>query len=537
MTNHLRESTPVMSRRSMLRYAGLLGVAAGIGTTLSACGGPKSTNATGEQKSTITAVIGYGNNQSWDPTQTASAFSMAAILHSYEALVEGDPISREPYAALAKALPADVSGTSLKFELRDGAKWHDGKPVTADDVVFTYQRVLDPKENVAIRAYFSLWLQEVKKAGDNAVEFVLKFPFPYVLERIQIAKIMPKHVFDGKWDDATAGKVVGSGPYKVTEQAPLSHTSFEKFADYNGPRPAVFETMLWKSIVEAPARVATISGATPQAQIAENIPAENVAALTKAGRTVEQAEGMNMLWMLFNTAKAPFDDKLVRQALHYAIDSDKMVKIGLKGAGTPATSFINPALAASQPAALDFGYDPDKAKALLKQAGVSNLKVTLNTSNTTVVASCVNVIKEGWDAIGVNTTLDAADTKALFSKLDGGADFQVVVSTGNPQQFGVDPDLLVRAFYGRESLWSKTYARWTSKDAEAFYALQDTAAKEPDETKRTALVKKLMDELSTQAVFYPIVFTKMGTAWDPKKISGVKAQGYPGINLLQVKTV
>lgn len=537
MTNRLPASGPVMNRRSMLRYSGLLGIAAGIGTTLAACGGPQSTNATGDSKTALTAVIGYGNNGSWDPTQTASAFGMAGNLHAYESLVDGDPITREPYAALAKEVPTDLSGTSLKFELRDGAKWHDGQPVTADDVVFTYQRVLDPKENVGIRAYFSLWLKEVKKTGDNSVEFVLNFPFAYALQRIQIAKIMPKHVFDGHWDDAKAGKVVGSGPYKVTEQAPLSHTSFEKFADYNGPRPAVFQTMLWKSIVDASARVAAISGASPQVQIEDNVPAENVDALKQAGREVGMADGMNNLWLMFNTTKAPFDNKLVRQALHYAIDTDKMVKIGLKGAGTPAKAFINTELEGSQPAKIDFAYDPDKAKALLKEAGVSGLKITLNTSNTTVVASCVNVIKEGWDAIGVQTTLDANDTVALFSKLDGGLEFQAVASTGNPQQFGIDPDLLIRAFYGTDSIWSKTYARWTNDDAKAFYAAQDVAAKEPDEAKRKELVKGLLDTLAEQAVFYPIVFTKLGTAWDPKKISGVKPQGYPGINLLQVKSV
>jgi peptide/nickel transport system substrate-binding protein len=403
--------------------------------------------------------------------------------------------------------------------------------------VFTFDRILDPKANVLVRAYFSLWLKQVKKVDDKNVEFVLNFPFAYALQRIQIAKIMPKHVFDGKWDDAKGGKVVGSGPYKVTEQAALSHTSFEKFADYNGPRPAVYKTMLWKSIVDAAPRVASISGASPEAQIVDNIPAENVDALKKAGRTVDLADGMNNLWLMFNTKHAPFDNKLVRQALHYAIDGKQMVAIGLKGAGTPATSFINPALPSSQPASENFSYDPAKAKQLLQQAGITNMKVTLNSSNTSLVASCVNVIKAGWDAIGVQTTLNTADTKALFSKLDGGADFQVVASTGNPEQFGIDPDLLIRSYYGPDSLWSKTYARWDSADAQALYALQDQAAKEPDETKRNQLVKQLLDQLSEQAVFYPVVFTKLGTAWDPKKISDVKAQGYPGINVLQVKTV
>lgn len=522
------------NRRDMLRFTGLAGVAAAFSSSLAACGGPASTNATGSTVDSITAVIGYGNNQTWDPLQTASAFSMAAILHSYESLVEGDPITRESYAGLAKELPKDVTGTSFKVELRSGAKWHDGQPVTADDVVFTFTRALDPKENVLVRTFLVPWLTEVKKVDDSTVEFVLTKPFPYVLERLQTIKICPKHVFDGKWADAVTGKVVGSGPYKVVEQAPLSFTRFEKFDDYNGPRPAVYKKMLWNSIVEAAPRVAKISGAKPAAQIAENIPPANAEQLQKDGRTVQFADGGNNLWLMFNTTHAPFDNKLVRQALHHAIDREKMIKVGLKGKGSAGTSFINPKLPESQAAANDLSYDPDKAKDLLRQAGITSLSVTLSTTNTTLVADCVNVIKEGWDAIGVQTTLDSQDTKALFSKLDSGFDFQVVATTQNAQQFGNDPDLQIRYYYAGAGVAVK-YARWTGPDQQQLMSLLDEAAAETDAGKRDKTTKKSLDLLADQAVVYPLVFTQLGTAWDPKTISGVRAQGYPGLNLNQAK--
>ncbi|MET9263979.1 ABC transporter substrate-binding protein [Amycolatopsis sp. NPDC004079] len=523
------------NRRALLRYAGLAGAAAAVSSTLAACGGPASTNKTGSSSGSVTAVIGYGNNQTWDPLQTASAFAMAAILHSYESLVEGDPVTREPFPGLAKALPTDLKSTKLRFEIRDGAKWHDGQPVTADDVVFTYARVLDPKENVLIHSFFSQWLQSVSKVDAKTVEFGLKFAFPYALQRIQICKIVPKHVFENNWKAAAAGKVVGSGPYKITEQAPLSHTTFEKFADYNGPRPAAYDKMLWKSIVDSAPRVAAVSGAKPDAQIAENIPPANAEQLRKAGRTVEFADGGNNLFLLFNTKHSPFSDKRVRQALHYAIDKKKMIEIGLRGTGTAGTSFINPKLPGSQPAAQDFNFNPEKAKQLLAEAGVSGLKISLSTTNTSLVLDCVKVIKEGWDAIGVQTTLDSQDTKALFSKLDNGDDFQVVATTNNPLQFGNDPDLLIRYYYDAQSVLMTKYARWNGDDTTALLALQDKAAAETDETKRNGLYKQLLDQISEQAVIYPIVFTQMGTAWDPKAISGVRAQGYPGIYLNQAK--
>ena len=76
------------------------------------------------------------------------------------------------YAALATEVPADLNATSWKFTLRDGAKWHDGQPVTADDVVFTFQRILDPKLKVLTYNFFASWLKEVKKVDEKSVELV-----------------------------------------------------------------------------------------------------------------------------------------------------------------------------------------------------------------------------------------------------------------------------------------------------------------------------------------------------------------------------
>lgn len=519
---------------SMLSRRGLAVVLlAALG--LAACGGPASSDSSADT-GTLTAVIGYGNNQSWDPTQTASAFSMAAFTNVYEPLVAGDPITREPEAALA-AVPTEVDGETITFVLREGAKWSDGQPVTAQDVAFTYARILDPEENVQLRAFFSGWLDEVVAKDEATVEFRLKRPFQYALQRVQTAMIVPQHVFDGKWDEAAAGKTLGSGPYKVTEQAALDHTTFVKNDQYNGEHPAQYDTMVWRSIVDAAPRVAAISGARPGAQIADNIPPANIDQLTKDGREVEAVQGQNNVFLMFNTTQKPFDDKRVRQALHYAIDKEKVVQVALKGQGVAATSYLNPELEAYQKASTDFAYNPDKAKQLLQEAGVTNLSVTLNSTNTSLVADTINVIKEGWDAVGVNTTLNPQDTKALFSKLDGGEDYQVVAASGNPQQFGNDPDLIERFYYSPESLWSSSYAKFSGPEAQALYEQMDKAAYAADEAVATTENKKVLDTIAEEAVLYPVVFTRLVTAWVPDRIEGIQPQGYPGINVIRAQRV
>ncbi|MFF7307399.1 ABC transporter substrate-binding protein [Streptomyces sp. NPDC008137] len=532
---------PAPHRRTFLKYTGALGAAAAVSASLSACSsGPESTNETGGGDGadrTLTAVIGYGNDGSWDPTQTASAFCMAANNHIYEGLLDTDPISREPYAALATEVPKDPDSTSWRFALRAGAKFHDGKPVTADDVVFVFERILDPDTQTLAKGFFASWLKEVRKIDARNVELVLKFPFPDGLSRLTLAKIMPKHVFSepGGWDDAIKGKAIGSGPYRQTAHHPKSNTTFEAFADYNGPRKPAFRKMNWLTIVDAAPRVAKISGSSAGAQIADNIPYANIGQLESGGLTVAGGAGMNNLFLMFNTKHKPFDDVRVRQALHYAIDTEKMVEVALKGRGKPSSSFLDESNPSYRRAKTVYDYDPDKAKALLKAAGVKGLSIEILAVNVSWIVDCLPTVKSSWDAIGVRTTLSPQETTAVFTKMDQKQDYQVVAAASNPNQFGLDADLIMHYNYGPENLWMQ-YTRWAGNSvAKALFKDMDRATREPDAAKKTAMVQDYIDVVAEQAVLYPVVHNELMTAWNPERLSGIRPQPYPGINLLQAK--
>ncbi|MFF3511005.1 ABC transporter substrate-binding protein [Streptomyces sp. NPDC002573] len=534
---------PAPDRRAFLRYSGALGAAAALSSSLAACSsGPESTNDTGSEggrNRTLTAVIGYGNDGSWDPTQTASAFCMAANNHIYEGLLDTDPITREPYAALATEVPEDTGSTSWRFTLREGAKFHDGQPVTADDVVFVFDRILDPRTQTLAKGFFASWLSEVRKVDARTVELVLKFPFPDGLSRLTLAKVMPKHVFSrpGAWDDAIKGLAVGSGPYRQTAHHPKSNTTFEAFADYNGPRRPAFKKMNWLTIVDAAPRVARISGTAAGAQIADNIPYANIRQLTASGMTVRGGAGMNNLFLMFNTRHKPFDDVRVRQALHYAIDTGKMVEVALKGHGKPSSSFLNEGNPAYRRAKTVYDHDPDRAKALLKQAGVSGLKIDVLAVNVSWIVDCLPTIKASWDAIGVQTTLSPQETTAVFTKMDQKQDYQVVAAASNPNQFGLDADLIMHYNYGPQNLWMG-YARWADNPvARKLFTDMDRATRESDPARKTAMIQDYIDVVAEQAVLYPVVHNELMTAWNPRKLTGIRAQPYPGINLLQAKWI
>jgi peptide/nickel transport system substrate-binding protein len=238
---------------------------------------------------------------------------------------------------------------------------------------------------------------------------------------------------------------------------------------------------------------------------------------------------------MFNTGQKPFDDKRVRQALLYAVDTGKMVDIALKGHGTPSTSFLNEQNPSYAKAKTVYSYDPDRAKALLADAGVKNLAVNLMAVNVSWVVDCLTAIANSWEAVGIKTSLEPQDTAALFTKMDQSQNYQVVAAASNPNQFGLDADLILRYNYTAGGTWMK-YTKWdSSADAKALFALMDRATQEPDKAKKLDLVHQYLDIIADQAVLYPVVHNELITAWNGKKLNGVQPQPYPGINLLRAK--
>jgi peptide/nickel transport system substrate-binding protein len=237
------------SRRNFLKLSGAVGAAAAFTATLSACGGAASTT-TGNAANTaavnkdliIEAGISYALSTGFDPLSSSGATPMAANLHIFEGLIELHPATRQPYNALAATDPKKINDTTYQVTIRDGAKFHDGSPVTTEDVAFSFTRVMDPA-NKSLFSQFIPFIQDVKPLDAKTVEFTLKYAFPGFGPRISVVKIVPKALAtDLKAFDA---KPIGSGPYKLVSAVKDDKIVFEAFADYNGPKPALAKGMTW----------------------------------------------------------------------------------------------------------------------------------------------------------------------------------------------------------------------------------------------------------------------------------------------------
>ncbi|WP_210064573.1 ABC transporter substrate-binding protein [Pseudarthrobacter sp. PvP004] len=522
------------SRRNFLKLSGAVGAAAAFTASLSACGGAASTT-TGATTNTaavnkdliIEAGISYALSTGFDPLSSSGATPMAANLHIFEGLLELHPATRQPYNALAASDPKKVNDTTYQVTIREGAKFHDGSPVTTEDVAFSFTRVMDPA-NKSLFSQFIPFIQDVKPLDAKTVEFTLKYAFPGFGPRISVVKIVPKALAtDLKAFDAAP---VGSGPYKLVSAVKDDKIVFEAFADYNGPKPALAKGMTWLLLSDAAARVTAVQSGRVQA--IEDVPYLDVDGL-KSKVKVESVQSFGLLFLMFNCAKAPFDNKLVRQALHYGMDKEAIIKKALFGNAKAATSYFQEGHPDYVKAKNVYGFDTSKAEELLKQAGVTSLEFELLTTDTAWVKDVAPLILESWNKIpGVKVTVKSLQSGALYSDRVGKGDFSVVAAPGDPSVFGNDADLLLSWFYSGAT-WMDKRAFWTTPERTKLQELMNKGSQASgDEAKK--IVGEIVDMVSDEVPLYPVFHRQLPSAWDEKKLNGFQPLPTTGLSFIDV---
>ncbi|PWH05085.1 ABC transporter substrate-binding protein [Brachybacterium endophyticum] len=532
--------TPQTTRRSLLRSAGFLTAAAGIAGTVGACaprdGGSTSSDSGGsaaaeaKKDGTIHAAISYelGTN-GYDPMTTSAALTVAVNWHTLEGLTELHPVTHEVYAALATELPKSDSD-SVEVALRDGATFHDGSPVTADDVVFSFERVLDPK-NASLYASFIDFVEKVEKKDDSTVAISLAHPVSILAERLSVVKIVPKAAVQ-KDPKAFDAEPVGSGPYTMTDNGASSKkVAFERFEDYNGPQPAKAAKMEWQIIPDASTRTNAMQSKTAQA--IDSVPYLSIDQLKGSG-TVESPLGFGLLFAMFNNSEDnPFHDVRNRQALLYAIDMDKVIKDGLAGQATAATCFVQKDHPDYKKASTVYSLDLDTAKSLFKETGLT--KFRLLATDHDWVKQCTPIIQQSLEAAGVSIEFSEKQSADVYNTIDGKPDsYDVVIAPGDPSVFGTDPDLLMRWWYFTDT-WTDTRMHWKgSKGYEEITGLLKKGMSELDADKQKEIWQNTFDALSEEVPLYPLFHRNAPTAWDPETLAGFEPTSLTGLSFVGV---
>ena len=271
-----------------------------------------------------------------------------------------------------------INPTTYEFTLRQGIKFHNGDPLTADDVVFTFKRVLEKGGlggKSSPRKGLLGPLAKAEKAGDNKVRFVLDKPFPTLLQALVHFQIVPQKYIEKVGVDGFGKKPVGAGPFKFVRGKLDSEVVLRRFDDYYGGAPdlppvgaAQAKTVVFRTMPESSTRVAALLAG--EVHIIQAVPADLLSKLQSSDRVkVLTAQGTRCFHIELNTSKPPFNDIKVRKALNHAINWDLILKNIYQGhAERLATCFL-PSGFGYNPALKPVKYDQDLARKLLKEAG------------------------------------------------------------------------------------------------------------------------------------------------------------------------
>jgi peptide/nickel transport system substrate-binding protein len=375
-----------------------------------------------------------------DPPMFTDVYSNYVSSQIHETLFEvNHEMKIVPLLAEKLEQPND---TTYLITLRKGVKFHNGEELTADDVKFTYTRVMDPatkspRANNLTDAIESA--DKIEAVDKNTVKITLKSPFAPFLERMTAGalQILNKKAVDAGGADY-AHKPVGTGPFKYVEWKTGEYAKLERHADYWGEK-AKLDKVTFRPIPDANTRMAELeSGGIDYLM---QIPFEEIASVKQAGKfDVQVVDAINISYMAYNTQKAPLNDANLRRAMNYAVNKQEIFDTIYAGLGAVAVTPLNPSNWAHNPNVEPYKYDPAKAKELLAKSAYKGepLELAFNqATETPKVAERIQAqVKEN---LGINLVLKPMEWGAFLTYIRGGDQHQMFLLgwSGNADPDGI----------------------------------------------------------------------------------------------------
>ena len=288
----------------------------------------------------------------------------------FNGLTKPDERTQSPVPDLAEAWTLSSDGLVWTFRLRRNVKWHDGQPLTAEDVKFTMDLVLDPRTGSRWRSNL-LSVQEVKVTGTHEVQFVLKEPFsPLPVFLGYNMGIVPRHVLQGTNVNAnpafTKQNPIGTGPFKIREVRAGSHVTVVANPDFYLGKPKI-DSITFKVITDQNVQIAQLR--TGELTFVWIEPFNLKALEGTPGIVINEGNQINFYYLSLNKNNPLFQDRKVRQALTLGINRQALVSGIMAGKAQLASHPWNPFLKDYYVETEEFPYDPQRARAILSEAG------------------------------------------------------------------------------------------------------------------------------------------------------------------------
>jgi len=409
--------------------------------------------------------------------------------------------------------------TTYLITLKKGIKFHNGEELTADDVKFSFARVMDP----ATKSPRAWQLTDAVESPDkieavdkNTVKITLKSPFGPFQDRLTAGalSILNKKAVDAAGDDY-AHRPVGTGPFKFTEWKTGEYTKVARNDDYWGEK-AKLDQITFRPIPDANTRMAELE--SNGIDYLMQIPSEEVARLQQEAKyNLQEVEAINISYMAYNTQKAPLTDAKLRQAISYAIDKKEINDTIYAGRGKVAISPLNPSNWAYNPNVEPYNYDPAKAKALVKESGYNGEPLEIAYNQATELPKVAERIQaQVQENIGVKIVLKPMEWGAFLQYIRGGDAHQMFLLGWNG---GADPDgILFPLFHSKNWGAAGNRAFYKNEKVDDLLIKAQTTVKQDD---RKALYMEAQDIIMKDAPWFTIRHSTNSAAL-AKKVQGFK---------------
>jgi peptide/nickel transport system substrate-binding protein len=470
---------PLLSRRNLL----LGGVAVGCMLAVPGIGAfaQEGTPTAGG----VLKVAFSADPAGFDPAMGPSGMSHVVIEQVYSTLMSLDPDAK-PYPDLAESFEVSADGLEYTFKLRNGVKFHNGDPLTAEDVKFTFDRLRAPGSGYSYASQVET-IKDVTVVDPQTVKFTLTVqtgPFMTYMA-FPGSSIVPKKLVESGHD--LNAKPVGSGPFKFVSYQPRSMVVFEKNKDFYEAGKPYFDGMEFHLIADVTALTnAVLSGTV---NFSNEIPPKDWQTVQSTpGLTGQTLEGSRFYWLLPNNNTKPFDNAKVRQAVAHVINREAIVAGTFFGQATPILGGTIPEW--------NWGYagikafnpkgDVEKAKALLAEAGFADGFDTTMTmvSSFPAMVAMAPIIQANLASIGIRATISTMEVPRYWDEVWGPSKFDIttmywVSPLADPDDFvfnnyacGTPINVQKSCSTGMDALLKKAKSLPTQEERKAAYAEQ-----------------------------------------------------------------
>ncbi len=488
--------------------------------------------AQSEPKVGGTLIWGRGaDSVTLDPTISTDGESDKIILNIFEGLVRFKEGTNEIEPALATSWKTAKGNTEWIFYLRKGVLFHDGTPFNASAVVFSFLRQIDPnhpyfRKDLGYAKLAFKYVKSVEALNVYTVKIILKKPFAPFIYNLAMSITAPiiSPAALKKWGNKFALHPVGTGPFIFKEWIPNKLIALVKNPHY-WDGPAYLDNVIYKSIPNNRSRLLALKSNAIDGMDGLDPNMVKEIKMNKNLRLISTS-CFNIGYLSMNMEKAPFDRLKVRHAVNHSINKQNLVKLLYRGSAIPAKNPIPPAMWGYNDDITDYEYNPEKARVLLRSAGLPNgFKTTLWVMPVPrpympQPRKIARAIKANLLAVGIKAKIVSHDWKTYLKKLQNGEHDMCLLGWTSDNG---DPDNILYILFTEDNAVKPKAENTSFFRNKALDALLNKAQQILEKQERIKLYRKAQEIIHTNAPWVPLVHTDVSIGLR-KNVHGIVLQ-------------